>query len=476
MKKQILSITAAMLAISGLQGCSSSDDHGLNPDEPVTINVWNYYNGNQKAAFDNLVETFNQTVGKEKGIIVDVTSMGSINNIHEELDKSLHKKVNALPLPDLFSTYTDTAEEVDKKDMLVSLNTYMSEKDMDKYIDSYMEEGRIYPDEDIKIFPVAKASEVLIINKTAWDRFANETGADLSSLQTWEGLKEISKSYYEHTGKAFFGRDAVMNYLYTGSAQLGSELFTIKQKNAEFTVKEDVMRKLWDNYYIPYISGYYTKKGKFASDDFKTEDIIASVSSSAGASFFPKEVTLTNNTTEQIEYMVLSIPDFADTKPYAISQGAGMSIIKSNETKEYAGILFLEWMSEPEQNIGFTAQNSYLPVTKKGTDSTLWKKTVKKQDIKLNSLVKDTITVSLKQIQEDTVYTPKNFTNSYKVRTYLENALIETAQKDRNAVEQAIADGKTLEEAIQPYASDQYFQKWFQNTSNELSVILKGKQ
>ena len=38
---------------------------------------------------------------------------------------------------------------------------------------------------------------------------------------------------------------------------------------------EDLIRRLWDNYYVPYMKGYFASLGKFRSDDVKTGDILA---------------------------------------------------------------------------------------------------------------------------------------------------------------------------------------------------------
>ena len=44
--------------------------------EPVNLSVWTYYNGDQLESFNKLVETFNDTVGKEKNITVESYSRG----------------------------------------------------------------------------------------------------------------------------------------------------------------------------------------------------------------------------------------------------------------------------------------------------------------------------------------------------------------------------------------------------------------
>ena len=58
---------AAALTFS-LTGCGNKSL--LDPGNPVSLTVWHYYNGSQQAAFDSLVEEFNTTVGREKGIYV----------------------------------------------------------------------------------------------------------------------------------------------------------------------------------------------------------------------------------------------------------------------------------------------------------------------------------------------------------------------------------------------------------------------
>ena len=70
--------TAALLALP--LGCGkrqNSDD----PAEPVKLTVWVYYNGDQLESFNQLVAEFNDTTGREKGIIVDSYSQGTVNDL-----------------------------------------------------------------------------------------------------------------------------------------------------------------------------------------------------------------------------------------------------------------------------------------------------------------------------------------------------------------------------------------------------------
>ena len=65
--KKIRLAAACILLLSAmvLQGCSGND-HGLDPDKPITLTLWHYYSGSQKQAFDELVYEFNETQGKNR--------------------------------------------------------------------------------------------------------------------------------------------------------------------------------------------------------------------------------------------------------------------------------------------------------------------------------------------------------------------------------------------------------------------------
>ena len=118
-----------------LVGCGTPKDasYGLNPQEPVAITVWHYYNGSQKVAFDNLVEEFNETTGKELGIVVEATSKGGVNDLIQAVTDSAEGKVGAAEMPNIFSAYSDTARKIDQMGLLASLEGYFSQEELDQY-------------------------------------------------------------------------------------------------------------------------------------------------------------------------------------------------------------------------------------------------------------------------------------------------------------------------------------------------------
>ena len=186
-------------------------------DTKTVIEIRHHYNGTQKIALDEMVAEFNETLGFEKGIVVEAFSQGNINELQKTILDAAYKKVGAKEIPNIVTAYPDTSHPLDELGLIVDLTQYIKKKEIEKYVDSYIEEGYLGQDQKLKILPIAKATEVMMINKTDWDKFVSATGAKIEDLESWEGLARTAALYYQWTdsltdltndGKAFFGRDA----------------------------------------------------------------------------------------------------------------------------------------------------------------------------------------------------------------------------------------------------------------------------
>ena len=148
----------------------------LDPKNPVGLVLWHYYNGPQKVAFDELVTEFNDTVGREQGIVVEALSQGNVNDLMQNVIDAAEQKVGAGEIPDIFAAYADTAYTVDQLGLVAELDQYLTEEELAAYIPAYIDEGRFDEKGSLKIFPIAKSTEVFMLNKTDWERFAAATG------------------------------------------------------------------------------------------------------------------------------------------------------------------------------------------------------------------------------------------------------------------------------------------------------------
>ena len=468
-RKVVLCLLGAALATSMISGCSGKKS------DPVTVTVWTYYNGDQLDAFNDLTEKFNDTVGKKDGITVETKSLGTAEDLEQNVLAAVNGEVGASEVPNIFSAYSDTAYTMDQKDMLVDLSDYLTDKEKDEYVEEYLKEGDFSDDGSIKIFPVAKSTELLFLNDTDWQKFAKETGAQYEDLQTVEGLVETAEKYYNWTdsqtpeaddGKALFGRDAMANYLLVGAKELGCDIFGVKDGKMTLNFDEDIIRKLWDNYYVPYVKGYFSASGRFRSDDVKTGNVLGYVGSTSSATFFPTEVSDDSGDAHEIKLKVLPCPKFKDGDDYAVQQGAGMVVTKSSEDEVKASIKFLKWFTQSENNIEFSVGSGYLPVT---NDANSIDK-IKSVDSDISSSMEEILTKSVAEINDNNLYYMHAFENGNDARTALQEAFGDTAQQDRNTVDERIAQGESAEEAEAEFLSDEYFEQWYQNVLSKLQA------
>lgn len=352
----LASAAALTLSLAACGGSAVSGPKNTAPTnaKPVTITVWSYYNGDQLETFSKLVDEFNATVGKEQNITVEASSQGSVNDLETNVLAAAEGKVGAAEMPNIFSAYADTCYAVDQMGLVADLSGYLTDEEKAAFPESYLTEGDFDDSGTIKIFPVAKSTELLFLNDTDWQAFAAATGAKYEDLSTMEGLVATAEKYYDWTdarteapddGKALFGRDAMANYMLIGAKDLGNTLFTVENGKMTVNLTEDVARKLWENYYVPFVKGWFAGEGRFRSDDIKTGNVLAYVGSNSSATFFPKQVQVSDTESHEISLKVLPNPSFAGSEEVAVQQGAGMVVTKSTPEEEAACVTFLKWFT-----------------------------------------------------------------------------------------------------------------------------------
>lgn len=482
MRFSFLKRAAAAMAVSvfacSLSCCNAGKGDSVQ-DTPVSIEIWHYYNGSLQNSFNKMIERFNSTVGAENNIVASAYSQGSISELENSVLNAADKKVGSGSLPNIFASYADTAYEMEKTGMLADLDMYFTPEELSEYIDSYIEEGRIGNNGELYIFPIAKCTETFMLNKTEWDVFADASGTSLDDMRTAEGVAETARKYYEWTdsltpdipydGKAFYGRDAMANLFIIGSKQMGHEIFRVENGKVSIDVDESVMRRIWDMYYVPYISGYFSSGGKYRSDDVKVGNIISLIGSTSSAVYFPTEVT-DKNGTHSIESEILPMPIFEGGETVHVQQGAGMVVTKSTPEEEEASAVFLKWFTENENNIAFSAESGYLPVKKEANDYEYYKETAKQLGIEISPTNDKVIKAALGCAANSELYTSKAFSGGQEARGILETAMSSKAEADRTAVKELLAGGATLDEAVGSFNTDENFAEWFNDLKNKLNA------
>lgn len=476
MKKQIKSLLCGLCAAAlalGCGGCSGSAGSEV-PAKVTDITVWTYYNGDQLESFNSLVNQFNETVGAQKGIKVSTESQGSVNDLETSVMDSAEGKVGAAAMPNIFSAYADTAYALDQMGMVVDLAPYLTEEEKAQFVEGYLSEGDFGEDDSIKIFPVAKSTELLFLNDTDWQAFADAADVRYENLATMEGLTAAAEKCYNWTdaqtaapddGKALFGRDAMANYMLVGAQQLGDTIFAVKDGRMTVNFERDVARRLWDNYYVPFVRGWFAATGRFRSDDIKTGNVLGYVGSSSSATFFPTRVTNDANQSHEISLKTLPAPQFEGGEAVAVQQGAGMVVTAAKEEEVKASVEFLKWFVRAENNIAFSVGSGYLPVTRKANDM----QEILASGLTLDDNMQQTLAVAVDTVNGNRLYTPHAFAGGSSARKVLEYGLSDLAAADRETVVQRIAEGQSAAEAEAEFLTDEYFEAWYQDICAKLA-------
>lgn len=484
MKKIVLMALTVVLATScfALGGCAAPplQKSVLDPENPVQIELWTYYGGAQLQAFDALVAEFNTTVGKEKGIVATSVSQGGVDNMAKAITASAQGDVGANAMPDAFLSYPNTAQVVNELGRVADLSSYYTNEEKAAFIEGFLAEGDLDGNGSLKIVPCSKSTETMQINMTAWKKFSQATNTSIDALSSMEGVASVSRSYYEWTdaqtpepndGKPFFGRDAMANYLLVGAKQLGVDIFNVKEGICTFDLNKQVLRTLWDNYYVPYISGYYSSEGRFRSDAVKTGDLVCYVGSSSSVVYFPKEVTVDDATSYAIEFGARPAPVFTQGKACAVQQGAGFVVTKSDEKAETACVEFLKWFNQKEQSTEFAVSTGYVPATKEAcTAESIESITASMDKVPQNYMTN--LAATLETIERSELYSSPLFAGGVEARVVLEKSLQSQAVKDRAQVVALMEGGMPHAEAVAHYATDEVFDTWLTGLSRDLQATL----
>ena len=362
---RMAAILAVLAALLMLTAC------GKSRKAPITLTVWHVYGGQTDSPLNDLIDEFNHTVGAEKGIQLQVTVVSNTNNIHNAVLRAANGEPGAAELPDLFISYPKTVLAMPDPGILVDFRDYFTGEELSAYIPAFLEEGEI--DGRLVVFPVAKSTEILFVNKTLFDRYAAGTGATLEQLDTWEGLFEMAKQYHEWSdaqtpdtpgdGKDFFVHDYHFNYFQVGVEALGGDFF-----DGNRIVWDGAFEQAWEPYADAAIRGGVWLQEGYATEPLRTGEIIASVASSASILYYEDIVTYPDNRSEPIEVIARPVPCFEDGGRLVMQRGAGFCAVKSTPERERAAAEFLKWLTEPENNVRFVTSVGYMPVTEAAFD------------------------------------------------------------------------------------------------------------
>lgn len=362
MKKVRSLILAGLILALGLSGCSGRSR--LHPKDPVTLTVWHVYGEQADSPMNRLIEEFNQTVGAERGIILDVTLMSSASDIGQKL-LDAQKGVPGVPsMPDLFFCHVNNVKELGTEN-LVDWQRQFSQEELDAYIPEFLNDGMA--DGRLSVFPVSKSTHMLYIAGSQFERFSADTGVSYDSLSTWDGFFSTAEKYYRWSGgKPFCALDYPIRCVELYALAKGAAGFYTEDGWYDF--ENEIFKESWMDFFAAISKGHIIVSDLYSNTQVMTGEVAAGIGSSASILYYNDTVTYPDNTSEPMDLQVLPIPKVAGTELLVTQAGVGLCSYRTTEQNAEAAAVFARWLTESDRNLDFCVQTGYVPVNKGAFD------------------------------------------------------------------------------------------------------------
>ena len=355
-RKLFLLLLIFSISICCLSGCKKSE---LDKKNPVTLSLWHVYGEQSDSPMNRLIDEFNETVGMEKGIIINVTAMSNASKIGKKLLDAHNKIPGSAEMPDLFFAHKSNVLELGT-DNLLDWNEYFSQKEISAYVPEFLDDGTA--DGKLAVFPVSKSTHLLFVSGSQFDRFSADTGATYEALSTWDGFFDTAAKYYEWSGgKPFCALDYPLRAVELAAAENGAG--NIFADNGFYDASNEIFKQTFMKFADSFAKGHIMLSNLYSNTQVMTGEVMAGIGSSAAILYYNDTVTYEDGTSEPMSLEILPVPSENGKKPYITQAGVGLCAYKTTAQKAEAAVIFAKWLTEPERNLEFVCQTGYMPVT-----------------------------------------------------------------------------------------------------------------
>ncbi|MDO4733150.1 MAG: extracellular solute-binding protein [Bacillota bacterium] len=362
MKNRFLLLLSFLLLGLLCVGCAEQTE--LSPEHPVTLSMWHVYGEQADSPMNRLVSEFNEGLGKEKGIIIDVTAMTSTSKIGNMLLDAQADKPGAGAMPDLFSCHTSTATALGAASLL-DWSDYFSEKELSQFVEGFIQDGML--DERLVVFPISKSTYALFINGSQFERFSADTGVDYDDLSTWDGFFSAAAQYYSWSGgKSFCALDYLIRHVELEVLAKDGRLYS---EDGWYDFESSTLKESWMSFARALVQGHISVSDLYANTQVMTGETLSGIGSTAAILYFNDKVTYPDNSSEPTNLQVLPLPKSVGKEGLMPQTGVGLCAYKSSTQKAEAASVFVRWLTESQRNLDFVVDTGYMPVNNGAFDA-----------------------------------------------------------------------------------------------------------
>ncbi len=355
MKRKHLALFLLLTLLLSLAGCGEKSL--LDPKDPVELTFWHVYGEQAGSPMDLLVDEFNQTLGREKGVRVKVTAQSSTSRIGELLLES-QADGSDVEMPDLFTCHLNNAVELGV-DSLLDWNEWFSEEELGEFVPGFLADGEL--DGKLLVFPVSKSTHVLMFNGSRFGRFSAETGVTYDDLSTWEGLYDAAASFYDWSGGGVFcAMDYPIRAVELRAMEHGAQDFYTEDGWYDFD--NPIFKESWMQFARSLVQGHVQVSDLYSNTQVMTGDALCDLGSCAAILYYNDTVSYADGTSEPMDLHALPVPCTTGSEPLMTQAGVGIAAHQTTDQKAEAAALFVDWLTEAERNLKFVADTGYMPV------------------------------------------------------------------------------------------------------------------
>ena len=408
----------------------------LNPKKPTTLTMWHVYGEQVNSPMNDFIEQFNATVGKEKGVIINVTLMSNASQIGKKLKDAQTGKAGSKAMPDLFFCHSSDARGLGANNLL-DWNDCFSPSELDKFVPDFLSDGMV--NDHLSVFPVSKSTYMLFVAGGVFERFAAAMDVSLSDLETWEGFFSVAEKYYEWSGgKPFCAIDYLIRLAELCAISDGEN---ISYTDGWYDANNPALLKAYDMFAESIAKGHIVVSDLYSNTQVMTGQTCAGIGSSASVLYYNDEITYPDNTSEAVNLKVLPLPQQAGKQKVATQSGVGLCAYKTTARKAEAATVFARWFTEEQRNLDFVLSTGYMPV-RTGAFDKIGENSLQSEAYKnlYKALAKTVETCSFKKEPDFEGYYTKVYALYEKIRN-IQNTL-ETRYKNGETLEQIVAEMK----------------------------------
>lgn len=358
----LLLVTVMLVSAFGVALAQSSD--------PVTVTIWhNRGAGKNGEMLDSSVAEFNETIGKEKGIVVKSLYQGGYDDSKSAIMTALatgdQEIIPEIVVLERASGVPDFAIEGE----LVNLQPYVDASGLDMNDFQQVLLGFSYYNDELISLPYIRSTPLYYYNKTMFD------AAGLTAPKTIEELEADGKAL---TKKNDAGETTTYGFLLDNDPcwfianmlwQMDSALFSDDGKHI-VCLEDGTLEKALTAWRQWVDDGWCAAPASANAHDTMMDMFF----NGNLASFFASSGSLSNVLTNaNFEVGVAYLPTWGT--PSAPTGGGNIALLKNNPQEQIdAAWEFINFLMTPEQVAKNAAMTGYLPTTKSAAETDTMKK------------------------------------------------------------------------------------------------------